>query len=165
MDRAAEYSQRFVAFLDILGFRDHLKTLKSPDPLFQMMTASDSYRELSNVEMEWLGDAVILCSRDDHPASFIQISYVANALRYFFLARGFLIRGGVVFTADFHNEKVWISPALAEAYELESSTAIYPRIVCSTSVAERVLPAVASSPESGRKGIARPPRFHVISRP
>lgn len=64
------------------------------------------------------------------------LSWVAeNALRI-----GLLIRGGLTFGQLFHENGVVFGKALVDAYELESRTAVYPRIVVSNSVIEKLGP-------------------------
>jgi len=55
----------------------------------------------------------------------------ARALRLELLVRGGICRGQLVHNADFI-----LGPALIEAYRLESQTAIYPRIIVSSSLHE-----------------------------
>lgn len=55
----------------------------------------------------------------------------ASALRLELLVRGGICRGKLVHNADFI-----LGPALIEAYRLESQTAIYPRIIVSSSLHE-----------------------------
>jgi hypothetical protein len=66
-----------------------------------------------------LGDVILRVAR-----------IAAAALRY-----GFLIRGGISRGKLYHSSGVVFGPAMIEAYELESRTAIYPRIVLSPSLA------------------------------
>lgn len=54
------------------------------------------------------------------------LSIAAKALKL-----GMLIRGGVTLGPLHHKDGVVLGPAMVEAYELESSLAIYPRIVIS----------------------------------
>jgi hypothetical protein len=55
---------------------------------------------------------------------------------------GFLIRGGISRGKLYHSSGVVFGPAMIEAYELESRTAIYPRIILAPSLARSLGPAV-----------------------
>ena len=51
-----------------------------------------------------------------------------------FLEEGLLIRGGVTFGQHFMNNSITYSPALTSAYELESTTALFPRIMVNDNI-------------------------------
>jgi hypothetical protein len=59
-------------------------------------------------------------------------SIAAAALRL-----GFLVRGGATIGKLYHSQGVVFGPALVEAFELESQTAIYPRIVLPHRILDR----------------------------
>lgn len=86
----------------------------------------DSLRE--NTKMDERNIALLLLSQIQHLASAI----AAAALRI-----GFLIRGAATFGKLYHAHGVVFGEALVEAYQLESRTAVYPRIVLSSSPSRR----------------------------
>ncbi|MBL0310456.1 MAG: hypothetical protein IPP77_12505 [Bacteroidetes bacterium] len=85
--------------------------------------ASFSYQEGSELSF---GDAFTNC--------------ILFARAYFsiMLDNEFPIRGGISFGDDYSDEKMIFSPALADAYELETKKAIYPRIVIAEALIEKV---------------------------
>jgi hypothetical protein len=163
-DEVVSYSNRFVAFLDILGFRSVVTEIASTSPNDFFHTIVDSYwfnSTIETVNFQLLSDSIIIASKDDEPSSFISVANAANDLRNSFLEHGLLLRGAVSFGKHFQDHDICISPALIEAYELENRSAIYPRILCSQSVIECVVPVVCTS-GSGRPAIKGPRGFHVI---
>jgi hypothetical protein len=163
-DENASYSPRFVAFLDILGFKDIISEMaeNSPNELFHAIV--DSYwfhSSTATVDFQLLSDSILITSKDSEPASFTSIANVANNLRNSFLERGILVRGAISFGNHFHAHGILISPALIEAFELESKAAIYPRILCAASVLSCVVPCVSEN-ANGRPGIRGPKGFHVM---
>jgi hypothetical protein len=162
-DKIVSYSNRFIGFLDILGFKEILKDAakSSPNDLFHSIV--DSYWFFSAsaaLDFQIMSDSVIISSRDEHPASFISIANATNNLRNSFLERGILLRGAISFGPHFQSHGICISPALVEAYEVETQLAKDPRIVCSRSALDRVLPTLSVG-KSGRTGIVGPYGFHV----
>jgi hypothetical protein len=163
-DEVVEYSQRFIVFLDILGFRNILEqsAKESPNTLFHDIVDSQWFHAATtSVDIEIISDSIIITSKDDHPASFIRVAFAANSLRDSFLERGILLRGGIAFGNHFHAHGIRISPVLVEAYEAETKIAIFPRIICAASALDRFAPALTQNGK-GRSGIPKPPHFHVI---
>jgi hypothetical protein len=161
----ASYANRFVAFLDVLGFREALSTLaaESPNELFHVMVDSHWFQAASSArtcEFQLFSDSIIVSTKDDHPSSFISLANLINGLRNSFLERGLLVRGAVAFGQHFNKHGICISPALVEAYELENRSAIYPRFVVSTTAAELVQRSITLN-AARRQGIAGPRWFHV----
>lgn len=75
----------------------------------------------------------------DDPSFFIvfQFQQLLGRLAAAALKIGFLIRGGVTIGNLYHAQGIVFGPAMVEAYELESRTAVYPRIVVSHTIMRR----------------------------
>ena len=158
------YQKRFVAFIDILGFRNIIQgaAKDSPDKLFHEIV--DSYWFFSataSVTIRLISDTVLLISNDDLPSSYISIANVANNIRNSFLQRGFLLRGAIAYGNHFESHGICISPTLIAAYELEQCKADVARIVCAQDVVDYVAPCVTSN-DRGRRGIVGPHGFHDV---
>jgi hypothetical protein len=163
-EKTAEYTNRFVAFIDILGFRSIVRETEgaSPNELFHSVV--DSYwfaSATATVSLRILSDSILMVSKDEQAASFIEIANTVNAVRNSFLERGILLRGGISYGNHFESDEICISPALIDAYELENTRAAYPRIICSSAVLDFVLPAVSRT-RSGRDAIIGPFGNHVL---
>lgn len=78
-------------------------------------------------------------TEDDDPSFFVvyQFQQLLGNLAAAALKIGFLIRGGVTIGNLYHSQGVVFGPAMVEAYELESRTAVYPRIVASHTIMSR----------------------------
>jgi hypothetical protein len=158
------FQQRFIAFVDILGFRDIVGRMPKEDRLFT--TVRDALRVLdgqsksfqryrrkrrtsrakaekkgivsivgdSNLQMTAFSDCYVLS--EVSPAWHVLAAVQALASR--FLAEGILTRGGVVQDKAYHNGRVLFGPGIVEAYTLESEVAKYPRILVTQSVRRAV---------------------------
>jgi hypothetical protein len=72
-----------------------------------------------------------------HFLSYSQFQQLLGRLAAAALKIGFLIRGGVTIGNLYHAQGIVFGPAMVEAYELESRTAVYPRIVVSHTIMRR----------------------------
>lgn len=136
----------FVAFLDILGFkalvdkevrsgsgeylekllRCHQKCAEifKPDPTLSIIQFSDS----------------IVISRPYDASQFIPfVSSIAEYQRYL-LDEQLLCRGGVAVNQHFTNGTFTFSAGLIDAYDVESKSARYPRVVIAPDVIDLVYP-------------------------
>jgi hypothetical protein len=74
-----------------------------------------------------ISDTITVCCTKRE--SFPDFMRLLKKMYSSFLCEGLLIRGGVAYSQHFKNSNVTYSHALALAYELESTKAIFPRIV------------------------------------
>lgn len=161
----ASYENRFVALLDILGFREALANfaVHSPNELFHAIVDSHWFHAATTegaCDFQLFSDSIIVNSKDDQASSFISVANLVNNLRNSFLERGIVLRGAIAFGRHFNKHGICISPALVEAHDLEKMKAVSARILVSETAAERVLQAVTRNAK-GRCGIAGPRWFHV----
>jgi hypothetical protein len=158
------YSDRFVLFMDILGYRNLVRSKgsESPEEIYLIVRDSYWFHSYSDIlDIRIISDSIVVISRDDEPSSFISIANIANNLVDSFLLKGILLRGAISYGSHFERHGITISPALIEAYELEAKEAVHPRVICSQSAADRVFPFVQSK-DTGRRGIVGPKYFHVV---
>ncbi|WP_448693500.1 hypothetical protein [Pseudomonas rhizophila] len=143
----------FVAFLDILGFkalvdkevrsgsgeylekllRCHQKCAEifKPDPTLSIIQFSDS----------------IVISRPYDASQFIPfITSIAEYQRYL-LDEQLLCRGGVAVNQHFTNGTFTFSAGLIDAYDVESKSARYPRVVIAPDVIDLIYPNTPPSIE------------------
>ncbi len=162
-----KYEEQFTAFIDFLGFKevatetDESTRLKILDLLLSLSTLRGEFDVQStgpeNFKIRQIRPAIstfsdhIVISYPTKPISadtgfderntayfirmhFYQLltSIAAAALRI-----GFLVRGGATIDKLYHTKGVVFGKALVDAYEIESQTSIYPRVVLSHQITNR----------------------------
>jgi hypothetical protein len=132
------YVDRFVAFLDIVGFRKIVTDSQSgadKGRLHRMMRSIRSVLEIAYDRKEGayrftaFSDSVVISSDN---ATLLLRS--ASQLLQTFAEVGYFLRGGVASGLRFHEGPVVYGPALVRANELESTVATVPRIVVDRSM-------------------------------
>lgn len=129
----------YFAFLDVMGYRYHL----NKDKLAGTETFRDkliaSYRAFETIDIATLShksisDSIFMSSAND------AYDFLATTKRVFlsFLENGLFVRGGVAYNKHFENQHITYSHALTDAYHIESSRAIFPRILLDKSVIEKL---------------------------
>ena len=156
-----EYDERYCAFVDILGFRQLLAGLPKPyDPTSgKIVFTIGEPQELSLIALKGVLERIHTPQSDDDMAiaqsdfraqsisDAVAISTARNAYglsQLFFsleslcldlLYEGLFVRGAIVKGPLYHDGKMVFGPALSDAYELESRTVRFPRIMVSREVA------------------------------
>ena len=144
-----------ISFIDILGFRDDVnsiskssgkhselkfKSVKKKVASFVSNLAADA--DSSTVKIQSFSDCVVRARRVNQTGSLSsilkeEIERISNC-QLWCLQDGFIIRGGIAIGNHFDGKidakgfgdvDCMISPAMIEAYHLESKLAKYPRIV------------------------------------
>jgi hypothetical protein len=158
------FHQRFIAFVDVLGFSSIVKRMSNEDRLFTTVRdalkdvdqQSQEFRQYrreqknkrkatlhkgiaplvgdSNLQMTAFSDCYVLS--EVSPAWHVLAAVQALGSR--FLVDGILTRGGVVHGEAYHNGRVLFGPGIVDAYTLESEVAKYPRILVTESVRREV---------------------------
>ena len=158
------FQERFIAFVDVLGFSGIVRRMSREDRLFT--TVRDALKDVdrqsqyfgeyrreqrtkrevnlrkgrsaaladSNLQMTAFSDCCVLS--EIFPAWHVLAAVQALGTR--FLAEGILTRGGVVHGEAYHNGRVLFGPGIVDAYALESEVAKYPRILVTESVRRAV---------------------------
>lgn len=154
------FDDRFVAFVDILGFRNLVAKMEEDRELFEMVRdalktirgQAQRFREY-RVKLAQSHKAIIANGKGPlTPTSDLQMTafsdcYVISdnssawhvlagvqALGSNMLARGIVCRGAVVHGFAYHRHGVLFGPAVIDAYLLESRVAKYPRILVTEAV-------------------------------
>lgn len=160
----SNFQQRFIAFVDILGFSDIVARMPAEGRLFN--TVRDALKDLdrqsrefqryrreyrnkreatlrkgvaplggnTNLQMTAFSDCYVLS--EISPAWHVLAAVQALGSR--FLAEGILTRGAVVQGKAYHRGRVLFGPGIVDAYRLESEVAKYPRILVTESVRQAV---------------------------
>jgi hypothetical protein len=143
--KAMEYSCRYFAFVDILGFsnliRQSQKNTVGVGDIHQLLKmvhkpVGPRYRgktALSGLRAQSISDAVAISTKTTEEG----LEHILAALRnlsFRLLRMGYFVRGGLVRGQLVHEENTVFGPALIDAYHLESAVAKFPRIMISRDV-------------------------------
>jgi hypothetical protein len=132
------FSNRIVAFIDILGFRALVTQLAANPSLRKSVhralaeirvfkhASLRNETALRDLEVSVFSDSIAISGE---PEKLTTIISTALGLQSKLLGLGILIRGGVSSGPTFHAEDMLYGEGLINAYDLESKTAVYPRIV------------------------------------
>ncbi|NVO84278.1 hypothetical protein [Hymenobacter terrestris] len=145
LNKPTSYENRVVAFIDILGFSDFVRTNKASTEGFQTIYTAlkEIQDEFNNLDDEYseeaknylsvdpqsitASDSIILSRRADEKGGiYYMLSACADAI-HTLIRHGFLCRGAVVLGDLFHKENLIFGPAYLQAVESEK-TANYPII-------------------------------------
>lgn len=123
---------QYFAFLDVLGYKELLmqdilsNKLDFKDKLVASFQALETLN-IAEFRYKSISDSIMLSC--DQSKNFLEFLSVIKKLYFEFLKNGLFLRGGISFDKHFENSTILYSMALTKAYELESSKAIYPRII------------------------------------
>ena len=139
----------FCAYFDILGFSEKIK--KNDIDFFQTyLTTLESEIEYLNTHHDLKGEEGLKSFEikiftdnfvlghpwfDEYGESELGNIFDAIAhIQLTFALSNIFIRGGIAMSDLYMDENIVLGPALIEAYELENSVAIYPRVILSKEV-------------------------------
>jgi hypothetical protein len=139
----ASYTERYCAFIDILGFSGLISDLDrgkvSVAEIHRVLSAiharpNAARPQDADLRSQSISDAVAL-SAAPNAAGFDAICTAAEELSRRLLRSGYFARGGMTKGRLYHDHSTVFGPALVEAYRLESQIAKFPRIVIPRAVA------------------------------
>lgn len=128
----AEISYSYVALLDVLAYREYLARDRASGGLTFRTAMQKALSVLTTVNQVDFGytaisDTIIVtCAQQDRAIAFFRL---LKRIQIAFLKQGLFLRGAAAYAQHFQSGNLTYSPALARAYELEQSSAIYPRIL------------------------------------
>ncbi len=151
---------RIVAFIDILGFRHMVAGMGPENPasysrirralavLMDTESRSSAAGDIgfnesdAKLKVTSFSDSVVLSALPVGRTGNAErkICGLAMKLSISLLREGIFCRGGIAVGPFHHENKVLFGPGMIEAYELESQSANYPRIVLADAVAEPLQP-------------------------
>lgn len=123
----AEYDERVVLFLDILGFKTLIDRQQQEIVAEALTATATQYSE--KIQTSAFSDNVAVSMKIADGCELVQIIQFSSYLAWLLLHKGVLSRGGISVGKLHHNNGIIYGPALNAAYELESQVAVYPRII------------------------------------
>lgn len=152
LKKAKKYQDRVVCFIDILGFKQHIndtidkngdddeKKISAIADAFEIIRTyleMDEKHPISKgVEITHFSDCIVITFKTNVESgvfyALLHLLWVQMSL----IRNGMLIRGAIVRGKLTHTKREIFGPALIDAYEMEQSAAIYPRIVLDADIIE-----------------------------
>lgn len=138
-----EYEERIIAFIDILGFREHINQTVTSSSHFNKIRKvlnfiSDlkqdndmghlSQKEIGK-EVTVFSDSIVISYPISLPSAGFHLLIDVIHLQLEMMGEGIQMRGGITVGPLCHEDNIVYGPAMVEAYELESKLAVYPRII------------------------------------
>ena len=150
------YAEKFVAFVDILGFsvlvcesvtpngkvtlKQLLEALEHPRPAGSDTIIIERIGDISKSghQMSYFSDSVAISTDPTEAGLFHLVNHVERiGLRL--LKLGFLCRGAVTKGLLYHRDNVVVGPALVEAVALEKNSAKAPRVIVTGEISHMAL--------------------------
>ncbi len=133
-----KYQDCYVAFLDILGFKELLKkddfdqifnifkAIKEfkPRPIFQMPVYSE-------IKFHIMSDSIIVYVDATQKDSFVSLTDVCAQIQMYLLRQDtpIIVRGGISRGTLYCEDGIIFGTGLSQAYMLEEGLAVYPRVI------------------------------------
>ena len=138
MSDIPEYEEKIVAFIDILGFSNLIKSLDDEPELHELLYSSletiksfktDSESEdtvTSEYEVSCFSDSIVISGNSYELSGVV---WAICWLQLQLLTRGILIRGAITKGKLIHSNDILYGQGMLKAYELESKVSVYPRVI------------------------------------
>ena len=135
-------SNRFVVFLDILGFKDMVYREKHEDVYNKLRSINEFLKSIqvkndiegNLIEVKQFSDSILIISKDDNYASFGVLVIIMRHIIFYFIEKGIAIKGSCAHgkvTIDSEKSIIFGQPII-DAYLLEEEV-FYCGIVCHNS--------------------------------
>lgn len=145
------YEDRYVAFIDILGFSELVRRSSSEADLLGRLVGvlseirnykdsiyKDVNRHLVGLEISSFSDCIVVSAKCSDSGLGFVLGVVIRVYNELF-HQGIFLRGAICKGRMIHNEGIVLGQGMISAYKLESGTAMYPRVIFDTEVAEDFL--------------------------
>jgi hypothetical protein len=141
------YIDRYCAFIDILGFRGLVRNLDTDSSRFETLRVllSKIHAPPNPATKAWhidfraqsISDAVAISTLVQDTA-LIHLLIAIENLAIELLKEGYLIRGALVKGKLYHDDQMVFGEALLRAYELETTTVRFPRVMITREVMQDI---------------------------
>lgn len=139
-----KYETRFIAYLDVLGWKSLINKSNGNDSIVQQLGISINAIQQqikmnqflprpNDLQITQFSDSVAISTSTKYPLSETLLGTIKFIINNF-MNLGFLVRGGVTCGLLIHRDSMIYGPALIRAYELESKYAIWPRVLLDDSL-------------------------------
>lgn len=129
----------YTALIDVMGYKKRLEadmnqgSSSMKDDLEQALSIFDSVNN-AVFGVQAISDTIIVtCNKHENFEEFV---YIIKSIFLSFLKRKIFIRGGLAYSKHFQSGRLTYSHAITRAYEIESKSSIYPRIVLDKNVVD-----------------------------
>lgn len=138
------FSERIVAFIDILGFKNLVeqsvcspaiaeKLHKSLQIIYEQKRDNENIEGIGlkdyGVEVTTFSDSIVISYPINYEGGLFFVLLDVIHLQLQLACQGILIRGGISIGPLYHNGEIVYGPAMNEAYMLESQYAVVPRVI------------------------------------
>lgn len=145
IEEIPSYKNRYIAFLDILGFSNYVddtlidkkyfnRLVKVTKILQRHMRLTDLANR-NNVRTYMFSDSICL-TYDPTQGDLVDLIDGVSELCALLMCSGVSVRGAVVLGQVFEEENIIFGPGLIDAYKKESAAANYPRVLVSNDIYE-----------------------------
>ena len=151
MNKRYKTSEHIVAFIDVLGASEKIKqnskeslntihfvyeeSLRKAETIY----SSEEVKRIKPIVKIWSDNIVVAAPiiEGNYCNALFSVIVLSTVIQCEFLAHNYLVRGGIS-VGDFFSDDVMVwGNALLDAYKIENSVAIYPRIVIHPAVIEK----------------------------
>lgn len=133
------YEKKIVAFIDVLGFKEKTD-ISDPDQKnevhINLLNIKSFIDDLNNFYNEMNPEYRIKsyrfsdsCMFSAPPEALENLLDILHRMQLFFASKDFFLRGAVTYDYIYDDDNFFYGKALNTAYKLESSVAVYPRII------------------------------------
>jgi hypothetical protein len=174
------YTERFVSFIDIIGFEEIInKTISHPpeisiENIISALAIPDPAQEgkliIGNVgdisksghKITQFSDSIVI-STEPTKAGLLHLIDHIERIAFSLLKMGFLCRGGISKGLHYHKGNIVFGPAFLDAYDLEKHKATWPRIILSKEVENFVLSMDGGERTVIERKLIKYPDFYFVN--
>jgi len=151
--------QRIVCFLDVLGFSEMVKEYDAEATCNYLETIQCAFNEAINLflkgdllqdksileylEYKTFSDNIVISipyfeNPDDFFNNLNILTLFVRGMQYYFMSKNIFVRGGIALGSYYADNNMLFSQGMIKAYKLESDKAIYPRVILSKEIIDKL---------------------------